>query len=56
MHGEGAWSFCNPPTDNDQASFDAQFPDRIQRLDPVCQLDIDGKSVLRGLVLSIPDL
>lgn len=48
------WSFCYPPTDAEKADYLANATDRIPRLDAICKHEVDGNSIVRGAITSIP--
>lgn len=58
---EDAWSWCKKPNENDLARLKAS-PDELRksvenaRFEAVCQIDVDGKQVERGLIFSVPRL
>lgn len=59
---EDAWSFCTPATEDERERADRTMPEearenlRYARLDAVCNIDVDGEKVARGLIYSIPKL
>lgn len=56
-----AWSWCSPPTPLEISSIDA-MPDDFRRsvenarFEAVCKIEVDGKSIVRGLIFSVPRL
>lgn len=52
-----AWSWCYPPTKEDSAPA-AQFMAARdwpgQRLDAVCKITVEGKEIVRGVIVSVP--
>ena len=48
------WSFCYPPTDAEKADYLANATDKIPRLDAICKHEVDGNSIVRGAITSIP--
>ncbi|KAA0921021.1 hypothetical protein FLO80_02285 [Aquicoccus porphyridii] len=57
---EKTWSFCHPPTDEERAVIERDMPDEVKReiiggrLDGVCKIEVDGESIWRGLIYSVP--
>lgn len=52
-----AWSICGAPTDADFNQFpNFMPPDEFpgSRLEAVCYVAVEGKSVMRGLIASVP--
>lgn len=56
-----AWSWCEKPTEEEKAEI-AKMPAHFQksvelaRFEAVCRIYVDDKSVVRGLVFSVPRL
>ncbi|WP_417278407.1 hypothetical protein [Celeribacter sp.] len=54
---EKAWSFCEAPTPEENEQILRELGNRPgERVDGVCRIDVDGKSVLRGIIASVPRL
>lgn len=57
-----AWSTCDAPTEHDRASILESLPDDVRRplgsarFEAVCRIDVDGESLIRGLLFSVPRL
>ncbi len=52
-----SWSYCKPPTEEDQASLLKQLElGPGMRLDGVCTLDADGDVITTGYILTVPDI
>lgn len=53
------WSWCYPPAEEDSAPA-AQFMAARdwpgQRLDAVCKITIEGKKIVRGVIISVPKM
>ncbi|MBX3529282.1 MAG: hypothetical protein KF849_01665 [Rhizobiaceae bacterium] len=54
-----AWSWCHRPTEEEAprvAQFMAERDWPGQRFEAVCRITVDGKDVVRGLIISVPDV
>ena len=52
-----AWSFCNPPTKDEDLGFRAtrkMMPG--ERFEAVCKINVDDDIVIRGVITSVPKL
>jgi hypothetical protein len=52
-----AWSICSAPTPADLAQFPNFMPPKEfpgARLEAVCHVEVEDKSVMRGLIASVP--
>ncbi|KWV56675.1 hypothetical protein AS026_33035 [Rhizobium altiplani] len=56
---EKAWSFCSPPNTKEQKQLDETMKVRDlpgARIEAVCKIKVDGNSVVRGVITSVPRL
>lgn len=54
---EDSWSFCAAPTPDELAEAENQDLDPGMRLEAMCKIDLgDGEQIVRGALLSIPDV
>jgi hypothetical protein len=57
---EEAWAFCSPPEgpEIDEAERWLESGDDMpgMRVDAVCRLDVDGETVIRGIIATVPKL
>lgn len=54
-----SWSWCRPPTEEEGpqvAQFMAERDWPGQRFEAVCKITVDGAEVVRGLIISVPDV
>lgn len=57
---EETWSYCYPPTDQERLAVESDMPEELRRdmigarFDAVCKIDVDGQSLWRGLIYSVP--
>ena len=52
-----SWSWCSPPTKQERAlaaPFMAKRDWPGQRFDAVCKVTVEGKEVIRGLIVTVP--
>lgn len=52
-----AWSWCSPPTNEESAQAVQLMAERDwpgQRLDAVCKIPVEGKEIVRGLIITVP--
>jgi len=52
-----SWSFCRPPQENEKAQASEFMEKRDwpgERFEAVCKIDVDNKTVIRGLITSVP--
>ncbi|WP_170787748.1 hypothetical protein [Ruegeria lacuscaerulensis] len=54
---EDVWSYCYQPPDSEREQLRQQLGDRPgERIEGVCEIDVDGDMVVRGVVTSVPKL
>jgi len=56
---EKAWSFCSPPSKEEHKQLATTMKVRDfpgVRIEAVCKIDVDGNSVVRGVITSVPRL
>jgi hypothetical protein len=57
-----AWSICQAPTEQEKVRITESLPDDLRRslgnarFEAVCQIDVDGEPLMRGLIFSVPRL
>ena len=54
---ENTWSWCYPATEEDSAKVAHFMAERDwpgQRFEAVCKITVEGKEILRGLIISVP--
>jgi len=52
-----SWSWCSPPTKEESARSVQFMKERDwpgQRLDVVCKITVEGKEIVRGIIISVP--
>lgn len=52
-----SWSWCSPPTKEESARAAQSMAERDwpgQRLDAVCKITVEGKEIVRGLIITVP--
>lgn len=56
---EDAWSFCSPPEGDEVAETERWLAASEQpgmRIEAICRIDVDGETVVRGIITSVPRL
>ena len=56
---EDAWSFCSPPKEEEKDVADwwgNELDEPGMRLEAICRLEVEGETVLRGIIATVPKL
>lgn len=56
---EDAWTFCSPPEGDEVAEAERWLAEGDQpgmRVEAICRIDVDGETVIRGIITTVPRL
>jgi hypothetical protein len=56
---EDAWAFCSPPEGTEVAEAERWLAEAGQpgmRFEAICRIDVDGETVIRGFITTVPRL
>jgi hypothetical protein len=56
---EDAWAFCSPPEFQEVAWAEGWLEEANQpgmRVEAICRIDVDGETVIRGIITTVPRL
>lgn len=56
---EDAWTFCSPPEGDEIAEAERWLAEADQpgmRVEAICKIDVDGETVIRGIITTVPRL
>lgn len=58
---EDNWAFCHAPTEAERIAIERDMPDDLKRdlvgarFDALCKIEVEGESLWRGVIYSVPD-